>query len=245
MDEMTAPWVLRFHAATVAARRTGMPSVLADVTLAIAPDDCTVILGPNGAGKSVLLRAACGLMPLESGRVEWAAAPVTSTASVGPPYSLVFQRPVMLRRSALDNVAFPLLPYMAVGAARERAGQALVRVGLQGAQERPARTLSGGQQQRVALARALVTQPQVLLLDEPTASLDPASANLVEAIVRDAHANGVAVLWSTHRLGEARRLAKRVLFIHDGKVAEDAHAEDFFKAPRAQSARDYLEAEGG
>jgi ABC-type polar amino acid transport system ATPase subunit len=301
LSQAAAPtWVLRFDNATIAARRAGMPSILANVTVSFAQDDCTVLLGPNGAGKSVLLRAACGLMPLESGIVSWAA-DVASTSTVGiasptaqagtfradrtptraagdsasandaaqstasvaeslpsphaparresalaglPPYSLVFQRPVMLRQSALDNVAFPLLAVMPARAARERAMRALARVGLQGVEHRPARTLSGGQQQRVALARALVTEPRVLLLDEPTASLDPVSANLVENIVRDAHASGVAVLWSTHRLGEARRLAKRVLFIDQGKVAEDAHSMGFFTAPQSQAARDYLQAEG-
>jgi tungstate transport system ATP-binding protein len=157
---------------------------------------------------------------------------------------MVFQKPVLLRRSVLDNVAYPLLQAPGTRAsALARAAESLAQVGLAHLAARPARLLSGGEQQRVALARALVTRPKVLMLDEPTASLDPASATLVEGIVRAAHAEGVAVIWTTHRLGEARRLARRVLFVCAGEIVEDAPAASFFAGPASAAARAYLQAE--
>ncbi len=232
--------VLRLENLTVGSRRAGMPSILANASLSFAADDCTVILGPNGAGKSVLLRAACGLLPITQGSVAWGPANRDGL----PPFALVFQKPVMLRRSALDNIVYPLLHGTIHRAeAYARATQALAQVGLAHLAARPARVLSGGEQQRVALARALVTQPQVLMLDEPTASLDPASAALVEDIVRQAHASGVAVIWTTHRLGEAKRLAKRVLFVDGGQVVEDSPASRFFTQPATLVARAYLQGE--
>lgn len=235
-----ADTVLQLCDLTVAPRRAGMPSILSNASVSFSNGDCTVILGPNGAGKSVLLRAACGLMPLIQGRVVW----TCPDRAHLPAFSLVFQKPVMLRRSALDNVAYPLLHGAACRSdARVRALAALTQVGLAHLADRPARVLSGGEQQRVALARALVTRPAVLLLDEPTASLDPASAMLVESIVRKIHASGVAVIWTTHRLGEAKRLAKRVLFVDGGRVVEDTPADQFFTMPASSAARAYLQGE--
>ena len=165
----------------------------------------------------------------------------TRTAAVRlPRLAMVFQRPVMLRRSVLDNVLYGL----AVKGAREpatlRAHDVLARVGLAHLAQRPARVLSGGEQQRVALARAWALQPDVLLLDEPTASLDPHAVRAVEAIIREIAAAGTAIIMTTHHRGVAKRLADDIVFLHQGRVAEHTAVRQFFDEPASQAGRDYL-----
>jgi len=151
--------------------------------------------------------------------------------------AMVFQRPVMLRRSAAANVAYAL---KAAGVARAdrapRVSTLLARVGLAPLAERPARRLSGGEQQRLALARALARDPEVLFLDEPTASLDPAATKAFEDILRDVAQSGVKIVMATHDLGEARRLAGEIVFLLRGRVHECAPAEKFFTAPATPEA---------
>ena len=209
----------------------------------VLPRRRIAILGPNGAGKSVLLRVMHGLLAPTGGRVEW-----TATGGRLPRLAMVFQRPVLLRRSAADNVVYALRQSPAhrresVAQLRERAQAALARVGLAHLAARPGRVLSGGEQQRVALARAWALEPDVLLLDEPTASLDPGATRAVEAIVHEIAASGVAVLLVTHHRGIARRFAEEVLFIDRGRIAEQAPVAEFFSVPRSVAARAYLEGE--
>jgi tungstate transport system ATP-binding protein len=193
----------------------------------------TVILGPNGAGKSTLLRLMHGLLDPTEGRLCWPHA-----LSQG----MVFQRPVMLRTTALANVEYGLkLQGFSAANCRERAMSALQRVGLESLAARPARRLSGGEQQRVALARAWALQPQVLFLDEPTASLDPASSRDVERIILQIAAEGTRIVMSTHNLAQARRLAENVIFLDAGRLAEHCAAEQFFCVPSSPAARIFLE----
>jgi len=154
----------------------------------------------------------------------------------------VFQKPVMLRRSAGRNIAYAL---KAAGRSADAAdiGKLLDRVGLAHLADRPARRLSGGEQQRLALARALARDPEVLLLDEPTASLDPAATKAVEDIVAGAAAAGVKIVMSTHDLGQARRLAGDIVFLSKGRLIEHAPAERFFTAPATPQARSFLAGE--
>ena len=157
---------------------------------------------------------------------------------------MVFQRPVLLRRSALANVAYPLaLRGMARAEARARAAEALARAGLDGLANRPARVLSGGEQQRLALARAWVTEPEILFLDEPTASLDPAATRAVEELVLQIHAAGTKIVMTTHDLGQARRMAEEVLFLHQGRLIERSPAAAFFAAPRTPEAAAFIKGE--
>ncbi len=215
--------------------------IIDDVSLTLERGARTVILGPNGAGKSVLLRLCHGLLAPTSGRIAWSARERTTG---GRAQAMVFQRPVMLRRSALANVAYGL-KVAGVGATERdaRARAALERVGLTHLAARPARVLSGGEQQRLALARAWTLNPEVLFLDEPTANLDPGATHEIEAAIQAIHAGGTKIVMVTHNLGQARRIADEILFLHNGRIAERASAVRFFTAPGCPAAAAFLKGE--
>ncbi|HEV1999966.1 MAG TPA: ATP-binding cassette domain-containing protein [Xanthobacteraceae bacterium] len=214
----------------------GGVAILRDVSCTLAAGPPAIVLGPNGAGKSVLLRLCHGLLTPTSGSIR-----AGNRAASTERTAMVFQRPVMLRRSALANVAYPLdLPR---GAAKQKAAALLGRVGLAHLAARPARRLSGGEQQRVALARAWALDPEILFLDEPTASLDPAATRAVEEIVREIAASGVKIVMATHDLGQARRLAGEVVFLHAGRLVEHAPAAQFFDRPQSSEAAKFLRGE--
>ncbi len=205
------------------------------LTLAIEAGPRTLILGPNGAGKSLTLRLAHGLIRPSAGRVTW------HSARAQRRQALVFQRPVMLRRSAADNVDYALALRGVNGAERARRREAvLARTGLSELAERPARVLSGGEQQRLALARAWVIEPEVLFLDEPTANLDPSASRSVEAIVNAIHEAGTKIVMTTHDLGQAKRLADEIVFLHRGRLIERAPVGPFFDTPGTPEARAFL-----
>jgi tungstate transport system ATP-binding protein len=197
----------------------------------------TVLVGPNGSGKSTLIRLAMGLIAPTAGRITWGG----RTDSDGRRRAMVFQRPVMLRRSAAGNVAYAL---KTAGVARKaragRVAELLEQVGLAHITDRPARRLSGGEQQRLALARALARDPEILFLDEPTASLDPASTKAVEDIIRGVAQSDVKVVMATHDLGQARRLAGEIAFMLRGTLHESAEAERFFTAPATPEAAAFI-----
>lgn len=212
----------------------GGRSVLDGLNLTLGPTGCTVILGPNGAGKSQLLRLLHGILQPVAGTVDWnGATPGQATAR----QALVFQKPVLLRRSVAANVDFVL---RSRGLPRARRDLLLDHVGLAHKARQPARLLSGGEAQRLALARALATEPDVLLLDEPTASLDPASVNRIEEIIRQAALRGTRVILVTHDIGQARRMADDVVFIHGGRVVEHAPVTRFFPIPETSAARAHV-----
>jgi len=216
--------MIRFDEVTVAA---GTVTLLDRLSLTLAAGAPTVLIGPNGAGKSTVLRAAMGLLPPTSGRI---------LRQGEPRRAIVFQRPTMLRRTAEANVRYAM-----VGA--DRTAELLTLVGLEHAATRPARRLSGGEQQRLALARALARDPEVLFLDEPTASLDPASTKAMEDVIRTVSRKGIKVVMSTHDLGEARRLAGEVVLLHRGRLVEAAAAPRFFDAPATDEARRFISGE--
>lgn len=196
----------------------------------------TVILGPNGAGKSVLMRLCHGLLAPTSGRIRW--------SSREGRQAMVFQRPVMLRRSALANVMYGLAQHgYAKSTRRQRAEDVLEAVGLLEKADSPARRLSGGEQQRLALARAWALGPEVLFLDEPTANLDPGAAREVEGIVQQIHAGGTKIIMTTHNLGQARRMADEILFLHAGRLVEQRRAADFFRQPESPEAVTFIRGE--
>jgi tungstate transport system ATP-binding protein len=210
-------------------------AILDRVALALGPGQPTVLVGPNGAGKTSLIRLAANLAVPTSGQVTWGGKPETD----GTRIAVVFQRPIMLRRSAAANVAYGL-PRCPPGERRQRIDNLLARVGLTHVRDRPARRLSGGEQQRLALARALAREPEVLFLDEPTASLDPASVRAVEDVIGAVAASGVKVVMATQNLGQARRLAGEVVFLLRGRVHECAPAAAFFSAPQTAEAAAFL-----
>jgi tungstate transport system ATP-binding protein len=218
----------------------GNVKLLESVSLNLAAGPPTVIIGPNGAGKTTLLRLAMGLIAASRGRVTWggreSAAPTRR--------AIVFQRPVMLRRSTAANIRYALAAAGIPRAARDaRLHELAALLGLGGLGNRPARKLSGGEQQRLALARALAKEPEVLLLDEPTASLDPAATKGIEDVIRTVALRGIKVVMSTHDLGEAKRLAGEIVLMHRGRVIENGPAEAFFSVPKTEEARRFTAGE--
>ncbi|MBK7023351.1 MAG: ATP-binding cassette domain-containing protein [Sulfuritalea sp.] len=212
----------------------GATRIIDDVSLSLAAQR-TVVLGPNGAGKSTLLRLIHGLLHPSGGRLHWPQ-PLTQ--------GMVFQRPVMLRTTALANVIYGLkLKGHSADESRRRARAALARAGLDHIARRPARLLSGGEQQRVALARAWALEPELLILDEPTASLDPASTREVERIIGEIAAGGARILMTTHNLGQARRMADEIVFIDRGRVLEQTPVARFFNLPQSEAAQRFLQEE--
>ena len=218
--------------------RAGGRALLMGIAFTLGAGPPTVILGPNGAGKSLLLRLCHGLLAPAAGGITWA----DNTARARQ--AMVFQRPVMLRRSVLGNLRFAVARAGVPRSCRAaRAAEALDRAGLADQARQPARALSGGEQQRLALARAWATGPRVLFMDEPTASLDPAATRRVEAMTTAIAAEGTKVVLTTHDLGQARRLAGEVLFLHRGRLLEHAPAERFFDAPASAEAHAFLAGE--
>ncbi len=201
----------------------------------------SVILGPNGAGKSLLLRLLANLVQPDRGRVTWAG--VAADRARATRVGFVLQRPAMLRRSVLANIAFALAAGGIRGAEQQRlARKAIETANLGHLAERAACALSGGEQQRVALARALAPSPEVLLLDEPSANLDPASVAALEAMILRA-AGTTPVVLVTHDLAQARRVANRVLFMHKGRILERTGRELFFDKPQTPEAEAFLRGE--
>ena len=217
----------------------GGATLLRDIDLVIPVDGRTVILGPNGAGKTTLLQAIHGLIPISTGSVRGRDG---HGALVDFRFGFVFQRAVMLRRSALANVEHALaIGGVAAPQRRERALRALADVALEYVAHRPARRLSGGEQQRLAVTRANALEPDCLLLDEPTANVDPAAGAALERYLLRLAALGRGFVMTTHDLSQARRLAQTVIFMHRGRVEEVAKAQQFFQRPGSDLGRRFLD----
>ncbi|MEO8306297.1 MAG: ATP-binding cassette domain-containing protein [Betaproteobacteria bacterium] len=215
--------------------------VIDGISLTLDRGARTIILGPNGAGKSVLLRLCHGLLHPTSGEVRWNSAEIADSPRR---QAMVFQRPVMLRRCALGNVTYALKLARVPRAERQRrAIEALRKVGLEAIGDSSARVLSGGEQQRLALARVWALHPEILFLDEPTASLDPGAAHEVEKVIEAMHAAGTKIVMVTHNLGQAHRLGDEILFLHQGRLVERTPAGRFFKGPASSEAARFLEGE--
>ena len=214
--------------------------ILDRISLAITPGAPTLIVGPNGSGKTSLLRLCMGLAVPSKGTVSWGG----RTHSPGTRRAILFQKPVMLRRSAAANVAYGLAQTGCPRSLRARRTEELLdRVGLLPLASRPARRLSGGEQQRLALARALARDPEILLLDEPTASLDPSATRFVEEIILAAAQSGTKIVMSSHDLGQVRRLAGDVFFLVRGRVCEHADAARFLDHPSTPEAAAFVRGE--
>lgn len=200
--------------------RFGALEALADVSLAIMPGERVALIGANGSGKSTLLRLLHRCQPASTGALH---------ADPSARHAMVFQRPFMLRASALSNVALGLwLQGLRWPAARARAHLALDRVGLSPVARQSARSLSVGQQQRLALGRAWAMRPDVLFLDEPTASLDPHAKREVEDLIDGFAQDGTTLVFASHNLGQVKRLATRVVYLEHGRVWADLPVEQFF-----------------
>jgi len=214
-------------------------SVLSGVDLDIADEGITTVLGPNGVGKTVLLRLIAGLLVPHAGSVRWngGTAPAAGIA-------MVFQQPILLRTSVLHNAALGLKPLgLPRPERRRRALGVLERVGLAHRAEDSARRLSGGERQRLALARAWLMQPRLLLLDEPTAALDPTATEAVEQIIRSIRTDGARIVMTTHNLGQAMRISDDIVFLAGGCVRERTPANRFFSRPQSPEARLFIQGE--
>jgi tungstate transport system ATP-binding protein len=227
---------------TDAGVRFGKVQALRGVSLTLRRGERLALVGANGSGKTSLLRLLHGLLACSSGVAVYGAAAADRTPA--PVAAMVFQHPFLLHLSVRLNVLLGLWLRGVPRAARAaRCELALQRVGLQDLARRPAHALSGGQQQRLSLARAWALRPDVLYLDEPTASLDPSAKREVEALIEGIAAEGVTVVMSTHNLGQAKRLATRVLYLEGGRVVVDLPVDRFFNNALPHEAAQFLKGE--
>jgi tungstate transport system ATP-binding protein len=229
--------LIRLERASV---RFGRVQALDAVCLTLCRGDRLALVGANGSGKTTLLRLLHGLIACDGQREM----PAPVALGRAPVTAMLFQHPFLLSLSVRWNVLLGLWLHGAPRALRaERCARALQRVGLDTLAARPARSLSGGQQQRLALARAWALQPDILLLDEPTANLDPSAKREVERLVLALADEGVTVVMSTHNLGQAKRLATRVAYLEAGRLVVDAPVDRFFNDALPREAALFLKGE--
>jgi tungstate transport system ATP-binding protein len=231
------PVVIRNLSLTAGPRR-----LIDGIDLTLDTTGTTVILGPNGAGKSLLLRLMHGLIAPTGGTVLWAGSPVSD--AIRRRQAMVFQKPVLFRRSTIGNITHALWLRGVPRAARvARAIEALRLAGLEHYAYSPARVLSGGEQQRLCLARALSLGPDVVFLDEPTASLDPASTAAIERLLIQMQERGTKLIMVTHDVGQARRVARDIVFLNKGRLEEQQPASTFFLRPKSEAGRAFVRGE--
>ena len=216
------------------AKSHGGREVLRLERLEIRAGEVVGLVGPTGAGKSTLLRLLAGVEAPTTGAMAFRSDSFgiqELPLPVRRRITLVFQRPLLLAGTVRENVEYGLR-LRGTSQRHARADALLERLGLKQLALRTARTLSGGETQLVALARALAVEPEALLLDEPTANLDPARVGLVETVIKDVNRrNGTTIVMATHNLFQAQRVAGRLLLLLDGRLIEDAPTEKFFHAP--------------
>jgi len=221
--------------------------VLAIDRLDIYRGEILALVGPSGAGKSTLLRLLNFLEPPTQGRIEFGGYSFTPDdeipLEIRRKVTTVFQNPLLLKRTVWANVIYGL-QLRGPNGHKNHTKEALKLVGLSGLADQPARTLSGGEAQRVALARAMVLKPDVLLLDEPTANLDPYNVSLIEQIVRRTNQEeGITFVLVTHNVFQARRLASRVALLLDGGIVEISPVGEFFEQPRDSRTQAFVQGE--
>ena len=217
----------------------GQKIILDKINCKIKSNSITAVLGPNGAGKSIFLQTINGLVSIQSGRLTFNS--MQNNQEIREQQAMVFQTPVLLRRTVMANMQF-------VSNLRNKKSNQLLKnlldkVGLEGYEEKPARLLSGGEKQRLSMARALIVNPNLLLLDEPTANLDPYSLNLIEDLVLEENSIGKTIIFTTHDMSQAKRLATDVIFLNKGKVLEQTVSKTFFKKPKSFEAQKYINGE--
>ena len=220
-------------------RGRGNIPLIKEFDLELSAGSRTMIVGPNGAGKSLLLRLCHGLLKPCDGTISWA-----SPDSAKHAQAMVFQRPVMLRRSGRANIEHALSLHNVHKSERaDIVHEVLKRTGMTRQADAPARVLSFGERQRLAIARAWALKPQILFLDEPTASLDPSASHQIEELIQAMFEQGTKIVMTTHDLGQAKRLGDEVLFLHRGRLLEQAPAGQFFEQPENDLAQAFVKGE--
>ena len=214
--------------------------ILGPVDLTINKGDISLILGPNGSGKTTLLKSLHGMMKLKRGSIKWSC----SNNSSMKQQMFVFQTPIMLRRSVFENLTYPLLLRKVSNSNANRlATQWVEKIGLKEIMHISATRLSGGEKQKLALARALITKPEMLFLDEPSASLDGKTTVEIENLLKSCTKNGTTIMMSTHDIGQAKRLAKNILFLNKGILESNQLTETFFLEPTSPNAQKFITGE--
>ena len=211
--------------------------LIGPINLEIEQNGISILLGANGSGKTTLLEALHGLRKLSAGKVEWN----ISNSQAAAEQAFVFQSPIMLRRTVAENLAFPLkVRRLSKLTTTTEVMMWAKKIGLEDKIRQQAMLLSGGEMQAIAVARALITKPKMLFLDEPTASLDGATKKAIEDILISASSNGTKILMSTHDLGQVKRLAKDIIFLHNGIVEAHCSKEEFLTKPPSKAAKQFL-----
>ena len=211
--------------------------LIGPINLEIEQNGISILLGANGSGKTTLLEALHGLRKLSAGKVEWN----ISNSQAAAEQAFVFQSPIMLRRTVAENLAFPLkVRRLSKLTTTTEVMMWAKKIGLEDKIKQQAMLLSGGEMQAIAVARALITKPKMLFLDEPTASLDGATKKAIEDILISASSNGTKILMSTHDLGQLKRLAKDIIFLHNGIVEAHCSKEEFLTKPASKAAKQFL-----
>ena len=210
--------------------------ILSSLNLSINSDDVTVIMGPNGAGKSIFLKILNGILTPTSGCITWNnKKQFSDTLNT---QAFVFQKPILLRRSVIAN-----LDYMdsVLGYKKKISKDRLLEiVQLKKQKNQPARMLSLGEQQRLSLVRSLMLRPNLLLLDEPTANLDPASTKIIEDIILNLKMMGIKIIFVTHNILQAKRIADEIIFLNKGKMVEHLNKQEFFSNSKSIEVQNYL-----
>lgn len=216
----------------------GATQILSNIRLSVEESGVTVILGHNGAGKSMLLKVLHGMVAPSAGTITWGQEEYP-TEAIRHRQAMVFQKPVLLRRTVAANIQFALdLPH---NTSTLTCSKLLDLTNLQTLANHQARTLSGGEQQRLAFARALACEPKVLFLDEPTANLDPDATLHIENLVDTAGKRDIKIFMVTHDIGQARRLAKEIIFLRDGAIEEHCSANEFFPYPKSTYCQSFID----
>ena len=217
----------------------GKDLILDKISCSIKNNSITAVIGPNGAGKSIFLQTINGLTNIDNGKITFNK--IYNNDEIRNKQAMVFQTPTLLRRNVKSNMDF-------VSNVKNKNGKLIIknilkRVGLEGYDDKPARLLSGGEKQRLSLARALLIEPSVLLLDEPTANLDPFSLKLIEEIILEESKKGATIILTTHDMAQAKRLASDIIFFNKGKILEQTDANAFFRKPLTKEAKKYINGE--
>jgi tungstate transport system ATP-binding protein len=213
------------------------------VNLEVSGGKIIVLIGVNGAGKTTLLRIIAGLEKQDRGSIIFNGKNVTDK-ELRQITTLVFQRTAMFSRSVYDNLAFGLkIRGKSDSEIKDKITEALHNIGLKNFEKRRAKKISGGEQQRISLARAFLLEPKILLLDEPTANLDPNSATIIEkAIMSRRHQDNIIIM-ATHNLNQAKRMGDEIVHVHDGRLIEVASPREFFENPRSEITRKFINGE--